>query len=46
MSSVTFTNGVPSPITNGDSKWSGTIDNDSPTFNYNSSTKTLTISYS
>ena len=28
MSSVTFTNGVPSPITNGDSKWSGTIDND------------------
>lgn len=46
MSSVTFTNGVPSPITNGDSKWSGTIDNDSPIFNYNSSTKTLTISYS
>ena len=44
MSSVTFTNGVPSPITNGDSKWSGTIDNDSPIFNYNSSTKTLTIS--
>lgn len=28
MSSVTFTNGVPSPITNGDSKWSDTIDND------------------
>lgn len=28
MSSVTFTNGVPSPITSGDSKWSGTIDND------------------
>ena len=28
MSSVTFTNGVPSPITNGDSKWNGTIDND------------------
>ena len=46
MSSVTFTNGVPSPITSGDSKWSGTIDNDSPIFNYNSSTKTLTISYS
>ena len=45
MSSVTFTNGVPSPITNGDSKWSGTIDNDSPIFNYNSSTKTLTISF-
>ena len=45
MSSVTFTNGVPSPITSGDSKWSGTIDNDSPIFNYNSSTKTLTISF-
>lgn len=44
MSSVTFTNGVPSPITSGDSKWSGTIVNDSPTFSYNSSTKTLTIS--
>ena len=44
MSSVTFTNGVPSPITSGDSKWNGTIDNDSPTFSYNSSTKTLTIS--
>lgn len=28
MSSVTFTNGIPSPITSGDSKWSGTIDND------------------
>ena len=28
MSSVTFTNGVPSPITSGDSKWNGTIDND------------------
>ena len=28
MSSVTFTNGVPSPITSGDFKWSGTIDND------------------
>lgn len=28
MSSVTFTNGVPSPITNGDSKWNHTIDND------------------
>ena len=28
MSSVTFINGVPSPITSGDSKWSGTIDND------------------
>lgn len=28
MSSVTFTNEVPSPITNGDSKWSDTIDND------------------
>lgn len=28
MSSVTFTNGVPSPITSGDSKWSGTIVND------------------
>ena len=28
MSSVTFTNGVPSPITSGDSKWSGTINND------------------
>ena len=45
MSSVTFTNGIPSPITSGDSKWSGTIDNDSPIFNYNSSTKTLTISF-
>ena len=87
MSSVTFTNGVPSPITSGDSKWSGTIVNDlsiktlntnnttaqtatnediigsgtinlhkvaktgsyndllnAPTFSYNSSTKTLTIS--
>ena len=28
MSSVTFTNGVPSPITSGDSKWNHTIDND------------------
>ena len=28
MSSVTFTNGIPSPITSGDSGWSGTIDND------------------
>ena len=28
MSSVTFTNGVPSPITSGDSKWNDTIDND------------------
>ena len=28
MSSVTITNGVPSPVTSGDSKWSGTIDND------------------
>lgn len=28
MSSVTFTNGVPSPVTSGDSKWSGTIVND------------------
>lgn len=28
MSSVTFTNGVPSPITSGDSKWNRTIDND------------------
>lgn len=28
MSSVTFTNGVPSPITSGDSKWNGAIDND------------------
>ena len=29
MSSVTFTNGIPSPITSGDYGWSGTIDNDS-----------------
>lgn len=28
MSSVTFTNGVPSPITSGDSKWNDTIVND------------------
>lgn len=28
MSSVTFTNGVPNPITSGDSKWNHTIDND------------------
>lgn len=28
MSSVTFTNGVPSPITSGDTKWNGTIIND------------------
>lgn len=28
MSSVTFTNGVPSPITSGDTKWNGTIAND------------------
>lgn len=28
MSSVTFTNGVPSPVTSGDSKWSDTIVND------------------
>lgn len=28
MSSVTFTDGVPSPITSGDSKWNGTIVND------------------
>lgn len=28
MSSVTFTNGVPSPITSGDSKWNRAIDND------------------
>lgn len=28
MSSVTFTDGVPSPITSGDTKWDGTIIND------------------
>lgn len=28
MNSVTFTDGVPSPITSGDTKWTGTITND------------------
>ena len=45
MSSVTFTNGVPSPITSGDSKWSGTIDNDLsglPTFSFSNGVLTIT----
>ena len=45
MSSVTFTNGVPSPITSGDSKWNGTIDNDSAikSATLDKDTKTLTL---
>lgn len=42
MSSVTFTNGVPSPITSGDSKWNGTIDNDLPTFSFSNGVLTIT----
>ncbi len=43
MSSVTFTNGIPSPITSGDYGWSGTIDNDSS--NWTGSTGTISINY-
>lgn len=42
MSSVTFTNGVPSPITSGDSKWNGTIINDIPTFSFSNGVLTIT----
>ena len=41
MSSVTFTNGVPSPITSGDSKWNGTIDNDLSVPKVNNGTLTI-----
>ena len=41
MSSVTFTNGIPSPITSGDYGWSGTIDNDLS--NWTGSTGTISI---
>ena len=41
MSSVTFTNGIPSPITSGDYGWSGTIDNDSS--HWTGSTGTISI---
>lgn len=43
MSSVTFTNGIPSPITSGDYGWSGTIDNDLS--NWTGSSGTIRIGY-
>lgn len=42
MSSVTFTNGVPSPITSGDTKWNGTIINDIPKISFSDGVLTIT----
>ena len=42
MSSVTFTNGVPSPITSGDTKWNGTIINDIPKISFSNGVLTIT----